>query len=128
MFDLHLNYENGPFRVYGLFTQTMLDGAEKIPGNSAVEKASGYYANLSYDMDALMNIGYKMPFFVQYEDFNPVASTVDGRNEERYETKTTTVGMNFFPVDQAVLKVDYAMKEVGGEKQNIFSMGLGFVF
>jgi len=97
-------------------------------GSGAVKKANGYYANLSYDMDALVHLGYKMPLFVQYEDFNPVASTVDGRNEERYDTKTTTVGMNLFPVDQAVLKMDYAMKEVGGKEQNIFSLGLGFVF
>ncbi len=127
MFDIHLNYENGPFRAYGLYTQTLLSGAEKI-SSSAAKKGSGYYMNLSYDMDGVTNIGYKMPIFVQYEDFNPVASSVDGTNESLYRTKTTTIGANFFPVDQVVLKMDYAMKEVGGEDQNIFSLGLGFVF
>jgi len=127
MFDVHINYENGPFRAYGIYTQTTLEGAEKI-SSSAAKKASGYYANLSYDTDSFLKIGYKLPVFVQYEDFNPVASSVDGSNEERYKTKTTTVGINFFPADQVVLKADYAMKEVGGEDQNIFSLGLGFVF
>jgi len=59
---------------------------------------------------------------------DPVASTVDGLNEEKYKTKTTTIGMNFFPVDQVVLKADYAMKKVNNEDQNVFSAGLGFVF
>ena len=128
MFDVHANYENGPFRAYGLYTQTNLDGAEKI-GTGAAEKASGYYGNISYDVGSLVNFDYKMPVFVQYENFNPVESTVDGLNEDKYKTKTTTIGMNFFPVDQAVLKVDYAMKDEGNkDRQDIFSLGLGFVF
>ncbi|QOR62421.1 hypothetical protein ACM66Z_02810 [Sulfurovum sp. ST-21] len=127
MFDVHANYENGPFRVYGLYTQTNLDNAEKL-GSGAAEKGSGYYVNLSYDAGSVTEIGYKMPFFIQYEEFNPVESSVDGLNEDKYKTKTTTIGMNFFPVDQAVLKVDYAMKEVNNESQDLFSIGLGFVF
>ncbi len=128
MFDIHANYENGPFRAYGLYTQMTLSGAEKI-GNGAAEKAEGYYVNLSYDIDALTGLGYKMPLFVQYEDFNPVASTVDGLNEDKYKTKTTTIGANFFPADQVVLKADYAQKKVSGrDDENIFSLGLGFVF
>ena len=128
MFDLHASYETGPFKAYGLYTQTNLDGAEKI-SDAAAEKGSGYYVNASYDVGSLANLDYRIPLFVQYEDFNPVASTVDGLNEDKYKTKTTTIGLNFFPVDQAVLKVDYAMKDEGTkERQDIFSLGLGFVF
>ncbi len=127
MFDIHANYENGPFRAYGLYTQTNLDGAEKL-SNTAVEKASGYYANLSYDVGSLAGIEYKVPVFVQYENFNPVDATVDGLNEDTYQTETVTVGLNFFPVDQVVLKADYAMKEVNNKDEDIFSVGLGFVF
>ena len=127
MFDIHANYENGPFRAYGLYTQTNLDGAEKL-SNTAVEKASGYYANLSYDVGSLAGTEYKVPVFVQYENFNPVDATVDGLNEDTYQTETVTVGLNFFTVDQVVLKADYAMKEVNNKDEDIFSVGLGFVF
>lgn len=128
MFDVHASYENGPFRAYGLYTQTNLDGAENISATAA-EKAEGFYVNGSVDVGSFANLDYKIPVFVQYEDFNPVASTVDGLNEDKYKTKTTTIGINFFPVDQAVIKVDYAMKDEGTkESQNIFSLGLGFVF
>ncbi|SFV55569.1 hypothetical protein MNB_SV-10-786 [hydrothermal vent metagenome] len=84
--------------------------------------------NAAYDVGTVAGFEYKIPVFVQYEDFNPVASTVDGSNEDKYKTKTTTIGLNFFPVDQVVLKADYAMKEVDSKDEDIFSFGLGFVF
>ena len=129
MFDIHASYENGPFKAYGLYTQTNLDGAEKL-SSTAAEKARGYYVNASVDVGSFANLDYRIPVFVQYEDFNPVALTVDGLNEDKYKTKTTTIGLNFFPVDQAVLKVDYAIRDEKGkdEKDKIFSLGLGFVF
>lgn len=128
MFDIHVMYENGPFRAYGLYTQTKLDGAENI-SNRAATKGEGYYLNASYNVGPLAGVDYRLPLFVQYEDYNPVASTVDGLNESQFDTKTTTVGLNFFPVDQAVLKLDYAMKKYKEqEDENIFSVGLGFVF
>jgi len=127
MFDLHASYDNGPFSAYGLYTQTTLDGAEKI-SSSAVERGSGYYANVAYDLGDLAGLEYKVPLFAQYQNYNPVESTVDGLNEDKYQTEIVTLGLNFFPVDQAVLKADYAMKTVGGEDSNVFSLGLGFIF
>jgi len=128
MFDVHATYENGPFRATGLYTQTNLDGAENI-SPEAVEKASGYYANAAYDIGGLVGIDYKVPVFVQYENYNPVESTVDGFDEDTYKTEKTTIGFNFFPVDQAVIKVDYALRDEGiKEREEIFSLGLGFIF
>ncbi len=127
MFDVHASYDNGPFSTYGLYTQTNLDGAEKL-SSEAAEKASGYYANASYDLSGLVGIEYKMPIFAQYENYNPVEQTVDGLNEDKYQTEIVTIGLNFFPVDQAVIKADYAMKEVNNAESNIFSLGIGFIF
>jgi len=127
MFDLHARYENGPFSAYGLYTQTTLDGAENLSSNAA-EKASGYYGNVSYDLGGLVGIEYKMPVFVQYENYNPVEKTVDGQNEDAFETETVTIGFNFFPTDQTVIKVDYEMNDVNGKETNTASVGLGFIF
>jgi hypothetical protein len=127
MFDIHASYDNGPFSAYGLYTQTNLDDAEKL-SNEAVEKASGYYANASYDVSGLIGIEYKLPVFAQYQNYNPVEKTVNGLNEDTYDTEVVTIGMNFFPVDQAVIKVDYAMREVNDVDDNIFSLGIGFIF
>ncbi len=127
MFDIHARYENGPFAAYGLYTQTNLDGAEKL-SSTAAEKASGYYGNISYDIGGLVGIEYKMPVFAQYENYNPVEKTVDGQNEDAFETETVTIGFNFFPTDQTVLKLDYEMDDVNGQEINTVSVGLGFIF
>ncbi len=127
MLDVHASYDNGPFSAYGLYTQANLDAAEKL-STEAAEKASGYYANASYDLSGLVGIQYKMPIFAQYENYNPVEQTVDGLNEDKYQTEIVTIGLNFFPVDQAVIKADYAMKEVNNAESNIFSLGIGFIF
>ena len=127
MFDVHASYSNGPFSAYGLYTQTNLDGAEKLSAG-AVEKASGYYLNASYDLSDLVGIDYKLPIFAQYQNYNPVEKTVDGLNEDIYQTEIVTVGMNFYPVDQAVIKADYSMKEVNNVDENTFSIGIGFLF
>lgn len=130
MFDFHARYENGPFKTYGLYTQTNLDGAEKLnpAAPAAVEKASGYYVNASYDLGGIVGIDYQMPVFAQYENWNPVEKRVDGLHESDFETETVTVGLNFFPTEQVVLKLDYEMDEVGGKETDTVSFGLGFIF
>jgi hypothetical protein len=128
MFDIHASYDNGPFSVYGLYTQTNLDGAEKLGSSSAVEKASGYYANVSYDVSSFVGLEYKLPVFAQYQNYNPVEQTVDGLNEDEFQTEIVTIGLNFFPADQVVLKADYEMREVNNIDSDKFSFGLGFIF
>ncbi|MDQ7084039.1 MAG: hypothetical protein Q9M36_03515 [Sulfurovum sp.] len=128
MFDIHARYESGAFSAYGLYTKTILDGAENI-SNTAVEEASGYYANVAYDLSEIVGIEYKFPIFAQYQSYNPVESTVDGLNQEKYQTDIVTMGLNFFPTDQTVLKMDYTIKEVNGiDSEDIFSIGFGFIF
>lgn len=128
IFDIHAMYDNGPFSAYGLYTQTTLSGASKL-GAKAAKKASGYYGNVSYDLGDVVGIDYKLPLFAQYENLNPVDKTVSGLGDKRFQTDIVTIGMNFFPVDQAVIKADYAMKKVHNHSQeDIFSFGIGFVF
>ncbi|HHE05908.1 MAG TPA: hypothetical protein ENK90_02165, partial [Epsilonproteobacteria bacterium] len=127
MFDIHGRYESGAFSAYGLYTQTSLDGAEKL-GSNAAKKASGYYGNIAYDIGGLIGLDYKIPVFAQYENYNPVEKTVDGQNEDTFDTETVTIGFNFFPTDQTVLKFDYEMNDVNGQETNTVSVGLGFIF
>ena len=58
-----------------------------------------------------------------------VEKTVDGLNEDKFQTEIVTVGVNFFPVDQAVIKMDYSMKKVNNvDKEDILSLSIGFIF
>jgi hypothetical protein len=76
----------------------------------------------------MVGVDYKLPLFAQYQNYNPVEKTVDGLNEDAFQTEIVTIGLNFFPVDQVVLKADYEMKEVNNVDSDKFSFGLGFIF
>lgn len=131
MFDIHARYENGPFAAYGLYTQSTVDGAEKL-GTNVADKASGYYGNISYDIGSLIGLDYKMPIFAQYENWNSVEGIANQTdltlNTSDFEVETTTIGLNFFPADQVVLKLDYEMNDDFNGEQNTISFGLGFIF
>ncbi|HFS85355.1 MAG TPA: hypothetical protein ENK72_01925, partial [Epsilonproteobacteria bacterium] len=127
IFDIHAAYENGPLELNALYTASTLHGAEKLSG-TAVKEASGYYVNASYDISSLAGIDYKLPVFAQYQNYNPTEQTVDGNNESINETKITTVGINFFAADQAVVKLDYAKKEVNSVESKVLSLGIGYIF
>jgi hypothetical protein len=146
MYDAHLVYENSGFKVKAVYTATQLDDAEKIAASStgtvaeSMEDANGYYVNLEYDVLATMNSEYKLPVFVQYDYINPLDSVVDANNatvspvtDTNAESATTTVGVNFFPHEQVVLKMDYAMvdyKNAAATKQDqdILSLSFGVIF
>ena len=114
----------------------------------SMQDANGFYLNLEYDVLAQAGTSYRLPLFVQYDYIDPTQNVVDknGNAVANYDyiddttglvktastdTKeaTTTVGLNFFPHEQVVLKMDYAMTDVdAGKDYNTFSMGLGFIF
>ena len=147
MYDVHAIYEIAGFKAKALYTATKLDGAEKIatanaaainaPDGASISDANGYYLNLEYDVLASVGTTYKLPVFAQYDYINPTATVVDQTNTEiptldiAAESTTTTVGFNFFPHEQVVLKLDYAMTDYADsnvEDFNTISAGLGFIF
>ncbi len=103
MWDAHINYENSGARVYGTYTQTKRSDTT----GTQVKEMSGGFINASFDVLSLTSIEKKMPVFVQYESINPQEKRADGTGFDSIDT--TTVGVNFFPHEQVVLKMDYAM-------------------
>jgi len=130
MYDVHLDYKISGFRAYGIYSQTMRSNAETINMTSAIEEANGGYLNLSYDVLATTKLGYSLPVFVQYESINPQAKFTDGSSYDA--VNITTVGINFFPHEQIVLKADYAMAKNDyankGVDSDTFSLSMGFIF
>ncbi|MDA3946376.1 MAG: hypothetical protein PF439_06825 [Helicobacteraceae bacterium] len=118
------------------------------PNGLSMQDGHGYYINLEYDVLSLAQTRYRLPIFVQYDYIDPTENVVDknGNTVANYDyvddvsglTKTagtntkeatTTVGLNFFPHEQVVLKMDYAMTDLDvGTDYNTFSLGLGFIF
>ncbi|PHR57348.1 MAG: porin [Arcobacter sp.] len=143
MYDVHVTYENSGFKMKALYTATKISDADKIAaglvaGGTSIDKANGYYVNAEYDVLNMINSEYKLPVFVQYDYINPTDSVVDITNasvgvDVNAEIATTTVGVNFFPHPQVVLKADYAMAKYQNsgttkKDQDILSVSLGFIF
>ena len=141
MYDLHATYEIAGFKAKGVYTATKVNDADKIALDNAngasITDANGYYVNAEYDLLASVGTTYRLPIFAQYDYINPTATVVDATNTEisapdlDAESATTTVGINFFPHEQVVLKLDYAMTDVENntiEDYNTLSVGLGFIF
>lgn len=139
MFDLHLDYNLDAFRAYGVYTQTSRSNATTYTYNAGTdtdpdmktvnepEKAKGGYINFGYDVLSFTSLSEKMPLFVQFESVAAQDEISGGGSVDAVET--TTVGLNYFPHEQVVLKADYAMKkEDGGKDSDIFSLSMGFIF
>ena len=140
IYDFHATYESNGFKVKALYTALDINNAENLAqANSATgmatQDSNGYYINLEYDVLASLATTQKVPLFVQYDYVNPGATVVDQfavtRDSNVGESATTTIGVNYFPQEQVVLKMDYAMtdmKAVGETDFNTLSVGLGFIF
>jgi hypothetical protein len=127
MIDTHFNYQKDAFRTYGVVTQTNRDDAPI----GEPEKAQGGFINLSYDMLSFTKSKDKVPAFIQYESVSAQDELSGGGSVD--STDTITVGVNYFPHDQVVLKADYAMhkdnsKDSSEDETNIFSLSMGFIF
>jgi hypothetical protein len=123
MFDMHFDYNLDAFRTYGVYTQTSRSGAEL----NQVEKAKGGYINLGYDLFSFTSWSEKMPLFVQYESVAAQDEIVGMSSKNAINT--TTVGINYFPHEQVVLKADYAMsRQDGSADSNTASVSMGFIF
>ncbi|MEA1920197.1 MAG: porin [Campylobacterota bacterium] len=130
IYDAHLSYENSGFKFKGLYTATTVEDAQKWNEALAATDASGYYLNAEYDLLSFISTPQRLPLFAQYESYNTTEKIVSGDAPDN-ELSITTVGLNYYPHDQVVLKLDYAMKDYSSSsKEDIdtLSFGLGFVF
>ncbi len=127
IFEVHAVYNYQGLSLKGLYTISMLDGAEKY-AEDASEKASGYYVTASYDVGTLIGSDFKTLIFAQYENYNTREKLANGGSKEA--TNIINFGANFFPTDQTVLKADYQIKDDKNksDKVNTASLSLGFLF
>ncbi len=128
MYDIHADYKIGAARVYGVYTQANRSNASDISvgTQSAVEKASGGYINASFDVLSLTTFKNKLPLFIQFESVNPEEKRANGTSGDSIDT--TTLGINYFPHEQVVLKADLAMAKEGNVDTNTASVSMGFIF
>lgn len=127
MADVHFDYKQDAFRTYGVYTQ--INRSETVVGEP--EKAKGGFVNVGYDILSVTKSKNAMPVFIQYETVSAQDAITGGASVD--STDTVTVGLNYFPHPQVVLKADYAMskdnsKTSDRDETDIFSLSMGFIF
>jgi len=106
--ELHAGYNYEGFNIKGLYAINEIDGNQ---GTNT--KGAGYYAMAGY------TIGEFTPF-AQYE-----AYTTDDNLDD---IKITTLGLNYNPTENVVLKADYVLRDNRGTDDNRFELGMGYAF
>jgi hypothetical protein len=112
--ETHAIYRKGGFEMRALATYWNIDGFTGIDASDQW----GYYLEPSYTFDVPWGkLGYFVRFS-QYDYFNK-----SGRDYTEY-----TAGVNYWPIEQVVLKADYSNIDTGGTNEETFNFGLGYFF
>ncbi|RUM47186.1 MAG: porin [Hydrogenothermus sp.] len=135
MYDIHLRYNWKGFEITGLYVKGYLSDADKIStalGKTIGKEVYGYYVNLAYDVFPIItkNNKFSLPLFVRYERFNTQEKVPAGFTADKTNDKTIwTVGFNFKPHPNIILKADYQFRDnKGGGEPDVFELGMGFIF
>lgn len=135
MWELHLDYRAGPWTLRALYAQADLDGVDQF--NSALQLAAddrladsmnGYYGEVGFDVLTLIAPGQRAQLipFARYERIDTQASVPAGAVADRsQEDEILTFGLNYKPVPQVVVKLDYERWDDDFDRLNLL---FGYVF
>lgn len=112
--EAHAVYRNGGFEFRALGAYWNVDGF----ADRDTENQWGYYLEPSYTFDIPLG---KLGVFARFSQF-------EYYNSMRRENKEYTIGMNFWPRDEVVFKVDYTHIDSNGTDDETVNFGLGYYF
>ena len=117
-----LAYQNGGFGVKALLAHWDIDGAS-YAANGA-DSQWGYYVEPSYSWQ--LGGDRKIGVFGRYSRYSYARSV---RNTRGGKFDEYTLGLNYWPVDNVVLKADYTLIDKdGGNDDETFNFGMGYSF
>jgi hypothetical protein len=117
LYEIHLEYRTHGFLFRGLFTQAFLQDTVELndvlgneSGSEIAEQMLGAYIDVGYDVLPLFLDNTRMslePFF-RYERLDTQSRMAGGLAPNlKYRQNIYTVGLNFKPIPQVVVKLDY---------------------
>jgi len=133
IYEIHGKYRFKEFELTGIYVSGSLSDADKISlynGEVIGKNVYGYYLNLAYDVAQKLGKDFNLPVFVRYERYNTQDKVPSGFTADPNNDKTVwTVGINYRPIPNVVLKADYQFRDnKGSGEADIFELGLGFIF
>lgn len=116
LFETHMVYAGGPFGLRALYAQWDINGP--VAAANRRDRQYGWYVE---------------PSFRPHPRFGVFARYAELEETENLAENDTTVGFNYWPIHQVVIKADYQWRETdlangGTLDENSFNVGLGYVF
>lgn len=135
LWDMHTRYKVDKLDLRALYAQGHLSDAAQIntafsaAGNQVASEFYGWYAEAAYHV--YKNGDHDLAPFIRYEKWNTQAELAS--NTMRLagsENDVWTVGANYWPHPQVVLKADYQKfdKPDGDKGDKRINLGLGYMF
>lgn len=115
MIEAHAVYNTGAFGLRALYASWDVNGK-----TTGYDKQAGWYVEPSY------KISPKLGAFARYNKYDNQAGTGGPANSEKTQTD---IGLNYWPHEDVVIKVDYQTQDNANKKnQNGFNIGMGYQF
>lgn len=136
------SYENWLVRGQYLFGKledsTAITNANKTtpglqPGNFSQlgSEAESSFVELAYNSQEILKLKKPLYFYTTYQYANPMKKVEEGTATERFNQQSIAVGINYFPIDNIVLKAEAGqqMQEQSNlDDSSSFSLSMGYFF
>ncbi len=142
LFDIHAEYKGRGLHLRGLFAMAFVEDAGALSvargltdasfSGAVAEQMLGGYAEIAYDIWPFLgsNEEWTLEPFYRFEYFDTQHRMPAGFAKDLTKQVTShTVGLNFEPIPNVVLKVDYRHRDsTRGVIADELNMGIGYVF
>ena len=131
IFDLHAEWNTGPWSMRGLYAMSDIKDTAAFntrTGENLAESMRGWYLEAGFDLFSLTDDlpNQSLDIFVRYEDLDTQAQLADGFTPGGGIDDTfTTIGFNYKPIAQIVLKTDYTFLDEGDD---VYRFLIGYAF
>ena len=137
MYELHVDYRTGPWVFRALYAAADIDSDDVVKFNNAqgnaagdelAESMNGFYGEVAYDVMNLIAPGATAQVrpFVRWEQIDTQATMAPGGTADpSKDNQIVTMGVNYKPIPQVVIKADYEHWE---DKNDRFNIVFGYVF
>jgi len=137
LFELHAEYRAYGFQARAIYARlTNSDNGIQAygPGVAAFSTGtlqSGGYVEAGYDVFSLLpTVKQALIPFVRYDRLNTQQAVTAGATADPANQRSVvTLGLNYKPIHQVVIKADFAINTNGANSgRNQFDLGLGYLF